>query len=92
MPSVRLCGTPPVAQRVRGKVQQPGECDARKQLDGERPGNAVFVPPRPSVWQRCGDMEQFIHQAQPMRAGQDCVVHAQFEHPRFLTAMPHCRL
>ena len=72
---------------ARGAGKQPGELRrSQNWIGGSRPGRAVFVPPPPDrVPALLGDLERFIHEAEPdlpplVRVA---LVHAQFEtiHP-----------
>ena len=72
---------------VRGASQQPGELRrSQNWIGGARPGRAVFVPPPPDrVPALLGDLERFIHQAEPGLPPlvRIALVHVQFEtiHP-----------
>jgi Fic family protein len=72
---------------VRGAGKQPGELRrSQNWIGGARPGNAAFVPPPPEqVAALLGDLEHFIHEAEPTLPPlvKIALVHAQFEtiHP-----------
>lgn len=72
---------------ARGAGKQPGELRrSQNWIGGTRPGKAVFVPPPPErVAALLGDLEHFIHQAEPTLPPlvRVALVHAQFEtiHP-----------
>lgn len=72
---------------VRGAGKQPGELRrSQNWIGGAHPGKAVFVPPPPEhVPALLGDLEHFIHEAQPTLPPlvKVALVHAQFEtiHP-----------
>jgi len=72
---------------ARGAGKQPGELRrSQNWIGGTRPGNAVFVPPPPErVAALLGDLEQFIHEAEPALPPlvRVALVHVQFEtiHP-----------
>lgn len=72
---------------ARGAGKQPGELRrSQNWIGGTRPGKAVFVPPPPErVPELLGDLEQFIHEAEPKLPPlvRVALVHAQFEtiHP-----------
>ena len=71
----------------RGSEKHPGEFRRTQNwIGGNRPGNAVFVPPPPELVLECmGNLELFLHEERPdlpllIKAG---LVHVQFEtiHP-----------
>ena len=68
---------------ARGAGKQPGELRrSQNWIGGTRPGNAVFVPPPPErVPELLGDLERFIHDANPRLPPlvRVALVHAQFE-------------
>ena len=72
---------------ARGAGKQPGELRrSQNWIGGTRPGKAVFVPPPPErVAPLLGDLERFIHEAEPALPPlvRVALVHAQFEtiHP-----------
>lgn len=72
---------------ARGAGKQPGELRrSQNWIGGTRPGNAVFVPPPPErVAALLGDLERFIHEAEPALPPlvRVALVHVQFEtiHP-----------
>ena len=72
---------------ARGTGKQPGELRrSQNWIGGTRPGKAVFVPPPPErVAKLLGDLEHFIHAANPKLPPlvRVALVHAQFEtiHP-----------
>lgn len=72
---------------ARGAGRQPGELRrSQNWIGGTRPGNAVFVPPPPErVAQLLGQLEHFIHAAEPKLPPlvRVALVHVQFEtiHP-----------
>ena len=72
---------------ARGAGKQPGELRrSQNWIGGTRPGKAVFVPPPPErVPALLGDLEHFIHEAEPRLHPlvRVALVHAQFEtiHP-----------
>ena len=55
---------------VRGAGKQPGELRrSQNWIGGSRPGRAVFVPPPPDrVPALLGDLERFVHEAEPTLA------------------------
>jgi Fic family protein len=72
---------------ARGGGKQPGELRrSQNWIGGSRPGRAVFVPPPPDrVPALLGDLERFIHEAEPglLPLVRIALVHVQFEtiHP-----------
>jgi Fic family protein len=95
----RIAGGIPVSQRLireihnvllskgRGSTKLPGEFRrSQNWIGGNRPGNAIFVPPPPDhIADLMSDLERFIHADDPplptlIKAG---LVHVQFEtiHP-----------
>jgi len=72
---------------ARGAGKQPGELRrSQNWIGGSRPGKAVFVPPPPErVAPLLGDLERFIHKAEPTLPPlvKIALVHVQFEtiHP-----------
>lgn len=72
---------------VRGAGKQPGEPrHSQNWIGGTRPGNAVFVPPPPSLLpELLSNLERFIHEApgELLPLVKIALIHAQFEtiHP-----------
>ena len=71
----------------RGETQDPGEFRrSQNWIGGTRPGNAAFVPPPPQEVMRCmGDLERFLHAAEPEIP---LLVKAALAHVQFETIHP----
>ncbi len=70
----------------RGSGKQPGEFrTSQNWIGGTRPGNALFVPPPPSMVLDClGDLEKFLHD----RSTYPVLVRAALAHVQFETIHP----
>ncbi len=71
----------------RGSTKEPGQYrTSQNWIGGTRPGNAVFVPPPPSMVASCmGNLEKFIHD---MKSVTPVLLKAAISHVQFETIHP----